>query len=221
MCGRFALSAKTGDIENLLPELKINAKLIARYNIAPSQNIYAIIQAEQTELTELRWGLIPSWAKDESIGNRIINARSETLTEKPAFRNLIKRKRCLVPASGYYEWRKISGGKHKQPYYIMAKNESVITFAALWDEWHSPNGQIIRSATLITSLATEEIAFIHHRMPVIIDKNFRESWLNKNLPLSEVMELLKKYENKKFEYYPVSIAVNNPAFDDIKCIEKA
>ncbi len=219
MCGRFALSAKTDEIEKLMPELKINAEIVGSYNIAPSQNIYAIIKTRQTELTEFRWGLIPSWAKDSSIGNRIINARAETITQKPAFKNLIKRKRCLVPATGYYEWRKTSTGGNKQPYFIKLKDEHIITFAALWDEWKSPQGNIIRSATLITCPASEEIAFIHDRMPVIIEDNLREIWLDPKTPLETVINILKPIDNNKLHYYTVTKAVNNPSFNNEKCIE--
>jgi putative SOS response-associated peptidase YedK len=220
MCGRFALSANSGNLEKLVPELKINTEIIGRYNIAPSQNIYALIKTGQTELTELRWGLIPSWAKDESIGNRIINARSETLSEKPAFRQLIKRKRCLIPATGYYEWRKIPGEKGKQPYFIKIKNKELITIAGLWDEWRSPDGKIIKSTTLITRPAAKDIEFIHDRMPAIIPENLRTKWLDADSSYEEISNMLKNKENNIFEYYPVSKAVNNPAYDDENLILK-
>lgn len=221
MCGRFALSANAGELEKLMPELKINVETITRYNIAPSQNIYAIINSEQTEFTELRWGLIPSWAKNETFGNRIINARSETLTQKPAFRNIIKHKRCLVPATGYYEWRKIPGEKRKQPYFIKLNDKALFTIAALWDEWIAPDGKKILSGTLITTAPTDSIAFIHNRMPLIINENNREAWLDKNTRLEEILKMLHPAQNINFEYYPVTLDVNNPAFNDIRCIQKA
>ncbi len=217
MCGRFALAAKTEDIEKLMPELKINNEIVGSYNIAPSRNIYAIIKSEQNKLTELRWGLIPSWAKDPSIGNRIINARAETITEKPAFRNLIKHRRCLIPATGYYEWRKTKGDKGKQPYFIKLKDERLITFAALWDEWAAPDGGIIRSTALITCPASDNITFIHDRMPVIIEKDFRNLWLERNTPLELILEKLKPTDNNKLQYYTVTKAVNNPSFDNEIC----
>ncbi len=220
MCGRFALSANAGNIEKLMPELRINTEIISRYNIAPSQNIYAIINNEQTELTELQWGLIPSWAKDESIGNKIINARRETLNEKPAFKQLIKRKRCLIPASGYYEWRKEGRGGNKQPYFIKVKNEGLITIAGLWDEWLSPTGDIVRTAALITRPALNTIEFIHDRMPAIINNYFRKQWLSPTTPPDEILKILNNIEKCELEYYTVSKAVNNPAYDDNSLIEK-
>jgi putative SOS response-associated peptidase YedK len=218
MCGRFALSANAGEIEKLVPGIDIEPEVLKRYNIAPSQVIYAIINREKLSLSELRWGLIPFWAKEESIGNKMINARCETITEKSSFKNLIKSKRCLIPASGYYEWRKVPGDKIKQPFYIKPKSNSLFSFAGLWDEWKSPAGEIVRTGTIITCPPCKSLEFIHNRMPVIISSNDREVWLNKESNAKDILDLLKAYPESEIDFYEVSRIVNNPSFDIEECI---
>jgi len=218
MCGRFALSANAGEIENLVPGIDIEYDVLRRYNIAPSQNIYAITNENPQKLSELRWGLVPFWSKDEKIGNKMINARSETLIEKPSFKNLIKKKRCIIPASGYFEWRNVPGEKTKQPHYIKPTNLSLFTFAGLWDEWKSEDGKILRSCTIITCQPSKSLEFIHNRMPVIITEQNRESWLDSNTSIDTILEMLTPYSDDNIDFYEVSRIVNNPSNDTEECI---
>lgn len=219
MCGRFALSAKTKDIENLVPDLKIKEEIKPRYNIAPSQNIAAVLNDGKKELTFLKWGLIPSWAKDSSIGNKMINARAETLQEKPSFKNSLKNRRCLIFADGFFEWKQIPGEKRKVPYFIKLKSGGPFTFAGLWDKWKDDAGNLIHSTTIITTEPNELMSAIHNRMPVILPADLREEWLSNNLSNTEILQsYLKPYDKEEMEAYEISGLVNNPAYDSEECI---
>lgn len=219
MCGRFALSATTKNIEKLLPSLKSLDAIYPRYNIAPTQFIATILNTSQNEISFLRWGLIPFWSKDKSIGNKMINARAETLIEKPSFRNLLKKKRCLIITDGFFEWKKIKGEKRKVPYFIKMKSGEVFTFAGLWDQWKSPDGDLISSATIITTKSNADIKSIHNRMPVILLPEERKLWLSEENDINLMQSLLKPYPEKELEAYEVSLAVNNPSFDDVSIIQ--
>lgn len=218
MCGRFALSAKTGEIENLLPEKKIAGNVVPRYNIAPSQQIAAIINSKPNEITQVRWGLIPFWAKNAAIGNSLINARAETLHEKSSFKMPIRKKRCLIPASGFYEWKAIAGEKRKIPHFIRMKSSDCFTFAGLWDSWKDSENNTIITATIITTVPNELMAAIHNRMPVIIPREQRNLWLSNHEDINEISKLLKPYPSEEMTVYPVSFRVNSPALDDMKCM---
>lgn len=222
MCGRFALSARTTDIEKLMPQLKkFSSDLLPRFNIAPSQKIAAVLNSSPNELSFLRWGLIPFWAKDLTIGNKLINARAETLLEKPSFKNALRKKRCVIPASGFYEWQKIDGTKLKQPYFIRLKNQDVFFFAGLWDVWKSPTNENIASATIITTQANDLMAPIHLRMPVILPSHFITAWLSEDqLAVKELCDGLNPYPSDKMTAHKVSTLVNSPANDLPELIEE-
>ncbi len=225
MCGRYALFASLDDILDLFElreEYFERPKYSPRYNIAPTQPVLAIIVSEQgaRHLTHLHWGLIPSWAKEPKIGNRMINARAETIREKPSFRRSFERRRCLILASGFYEWRR--EGTRKIPMFLRLKSGEVFGFAGLWDLWHSPQGDEVQSCTIITTEANELMKGIHDRMPVILPKEAERQWLDpqrKGDP--ELAALLVPYPPEEMEAYPVSSRVNSPQSEGPECIEPA
>ncbi|OGU17639.1 MAG: hypothetical protein A2X61_02200 [Ignavibacteria bacterium GWB2_35_12] len=223
MCGRFALSAKTKSIEKLLPSVKIPEDMKARYNIAPTQDVAVVLNDGNNELTSAKWGLIPFWAKDTSIGNKMINARAETLLEKPSFKNLFKHKRCVILADGFYEWQKQGGKARNVPYLIKMKTGEPFAFAGLWDNWtDKSSGEEIISTVIITTDPNELMMNIHNRMPVILSPDKIDLWLEDgNENLQELESLLKPYPADEMESYQVSFTVNNPSIDDISCIQPA
>lgn len=213
MCGRFALYA---DYEALLERFEIEeaaldqASYEENYNVAPSQQIVAVINdGERNRLGTLRWGLIPSWAKDEKIGYKMINARAETAAEKPSFRHAFKKKRCLIPANAFYEWKKGQDGK--TPMLIHLEGDELFAFAGLWESWESPEGEVVHSCTILTTQPNAVMADIHDRMPVILDKEAEKTWLDPNVQDPELLQkLIKPYEAEVLEVYEVSSAVNSP-----------
>lgn len=216
MCGRFALSAKTKDIEKLLPELKISQPTEPRYNIAPSQNILAaIVDGEQYSSKEFKWGLVPFWAKDSAIGNKMINARSETIAEKPSFRNAFNKRRCVIFTDGFYEWRR--SGKTKTPYFIHLKSGKPFAFAGLWERWDKES-EPLETATIVTTTPNELMKPIHNRMPVILDSDMMEKWMAP-MDKKELLALLQPFDSAQMEAYEVSTIVNNPANDVPDCIQ--
>ena len=217
MCGRFALTAKTGDIENLMPEVKVTIDLKPRYNVAPSQNIAAVLNSKPHEISLVKWGLIPSWAKDSSIGNKMINARAEGINEKPSFKYPFRKKRCLIFADSFYEWKPIPGDKRKQPYLIKMKSGKPFMFAGLWDSWNDNENGLINSSTIITTEPNELMSAIHNRMPVILSKEYYKLWLSNEASTETLLNLLKPYESEEMEAYPISLKINNPAYDDEDC----
>lgn len=219
MCGRFALDANAQAIQTEfnLSELP-DGVLSARYNIAPTQPVLVITNTVPHTITFQRWGLIPSWSKDPAIGSTLINARAETLEEKPSFRTAFKRRRCLIPASGFYEWGK-GEGKSKQPYYIYLKDKPVFAFAGLWESWHSPTGEDIQTCTIITTEPNDLIRPLHHRMAVILDPADYETWLAPDeLPPTLLKPLLTTYPDVYMAYHAVSTLVNNVRNDSPECI---
>lgn len=223
MCGRFALIASTAALveqfdlsPTALPE---PLPLFPRYNIAPTQPVAAVrlaLGTEERELTFFRWGLIPSWSKESNIGSRLINARSETVTEKASFRAAFKRRRCLIPASGFYEWQRL--GSKKQPVYIRSSEDAPLALAGLWETWHAADGSVIDSCTILTTEPNELMQPIHNRMPVIIDRPDYDLWLQPEPNPEAGLHLLRPYPASKLVAYPVSTAVNNPRNDDPHCI---
>jgi putative SOS response-associated peptidase YedK len=195
----------------------------ARFNIAPSQPIAVVRLAPgrpepQRELAWLRWGLIPSWAKDPAIGNRMINARSETAAEKPAYRAAMRRRRCLVAADGFYEWQRT--GKRKQPYFIHLRDDRPFAFAGLWESWEGPDHAAIESCTLLTTEPNELIRPIHNRMPVILGQDDYSRWLDPAAQDSrKLTPLLRPFPSDAMAAHPVSTLVNNPAHEDPQCVE--
>ncbi|SFS76941.1 SOS response-associated peptidase [Marininema halotolerans] len=219
MCGRFTLTAGLREIvERFQVEEHENQAHLPRYNIAPTQEVPVILMAEgQRKLTSMRWGLIPRWAKDPSIGNRLINARSESLTQKPAFRRSFQRYRCLVPADSFYEWKRVDGGK--QPIRIMLANEELFAFAGLWDRWDNERGESYQSFTIITTRANEKVKEVHERMPVILHLAEEAAWLDPDWGDPELLSpFLEPYEAEAMTLYPVSKAVNTPKNDQVDLI---
>jgi putative SOS response-associated peptidase YedK len=217
MCGRFALSAKTDDVEKLIPGLKSNIDIKPRYNIAPTQNISVIKNDGKKEISNLYWGLIPFWSKDPAIGQKMINARSETIFEKPAFKNPVRKKRCLIIASGFYEWEK--SGKQKIPHYIRMKSGKPFTFAGIWDSWKNADDVIINSASIITTAADDFLQRLHDRMPVFIPEKFRELWVSDSyIPDSDIRKMLGSYPENELEMYQVTTKMNSPLFESEECI---
>jgi putative SOS response-associated peptidase YedK len=189
-----------------------------RYNIAPTQTVIVVADDGTRHLTQMRWGLIPSWAKDPAIGNRMINARAETVATKPAFRVALRKRRCLIPADGFYEWHPI--GRRKQPIYISLKSREPFSFAGLWEAWTAPDGQEIKTCTIITCEANEVLKPIHDRMPVILTPEAETVWLDPTIQDPErLLPLLVPYPADEIEAYPVSTTVNNPAHDIPQCIQ--
>jgi len=214
MCGRFTLTVDPADLQEAFPETVFPPKYAPRFNVAPTQPILAIPNDGKNAADFFVWGLIPSWAKDPSIGNKLINARAETLAEKPSFRGGFKYKRCLILADGFYEWKVVPGSKTKIPHFIFLKSREPFAFAGLWDEWHSPDGGSLRSATIITTEPNELMATLHNRMPVILKKSDYAKWLD---PASQtpdkLQSLLKPFSSDKMSAHPVGTMVNSPGND--------
>ena len=208
MCGRYTL---TIDIKTIAEKFGVPASLETspRYNVAPTQEVVTIMRNGTSHLALLRWGLIPSWAKDESIGSRMINARAESLAEKASFKGLLRSKRCLVIADGFYEWRQENG--FKTPMYITLKNGEPFAFAGLWDQWKSPDGQQVRSCTIITTEPNDVLAPIHNRMPAILLPGAYEDWLNPDMRDEQALShWLAPYPAEEMTARAVSRQVNDP-----------
>ncbi len=220
MCGRFALATEKHILEMLYQlEIRPDFDLLPRYNIAPSQKVVACRlapEAPKRELVALKWGLIPFWADDPAIGSRMINARSETVASKPSFRDAFKKRRALVPISGFYEWKKEEGGK--QPYYICRRDAKPFSLAALWELWDK-GSEPVESCTIITTTANTLIAPLHERMPVIIGSQDYQCWLDPHSEAEALQELLQPYPPKELVSYPVSRLVNSPANEGPELIE--
>ena len=220
MCGRFTLTDPDADlaVQFSLPEIP---EMPPRYNIAPTQPVAAVRvspESAQREMAFLRWGLIPFWAQDLKIGARMINARSETAAEKPAFRAAFRRRRCLVVADGFYEWQKQNGTK--QPFYIHLRDAHPFALAGLWEHWEGPGGDVIESCTLLTTQPNELLKPLHNRMPVILHPRDYELWLDPEVQqVDSLKPLLQPYPPDTMDAYPVSRWVNSPGNDDPKCIE--
>lgn len=219
MCGRFTITLEPAFFQQELELGKIPSEWTPRYNTAPTQNIPVVRDPKTRDVDMFRWGLIPFWAKDESVGHKLINARSETLTEKPSFRNAFSKRRCLILADGFYEWQtSAQKGEQKVPYRFILKDEKPFTFAGLWESWRSSEGGEIQSCTIITCEANEIVGKIHNRMPVILDKANCWKWLEDGSD-DELNSLLKPYPPEGMETYPVSTRVNNPRGDDPRLIQ--
>jgi putative SOS response-associated peptidase YedK len=220
MCGRFTLTDPDADlaVQFNLPEIP---DLRPRYNIAPTQPVAAVrvpAKSSAREMVLLRWGLIPFWARDPKIGSQMINARSETVAEKPAFRAAFRRRRCLVVADGFYEWQKTDGTK--QPFYIRLRDARPFAFAGLWEHWKGPDDTAIESCTLLTTQPNDLLRAVHNRMPVILQPRDYDLWLDPEIEKPELLRpLLLPYPPEKMDAYPVSRYVNSPNNDDPSCVE--
>ena len=210
MCGRYTLRSNLKQLAGLFHVGDVHLPLFGpRYNIAPSQDVLAVRQPDGREFVELKWGLVPSWAKDSKIGYRMINARCESIAEKPSFRSALKKRRCPIPADGFYEWKKI-GAKTKQPYYVHLKEDQPFAFAGLWEHWKR-DGEIIESCTIITTEANELMKPLHDRMPVILPAESYDEWLDPdNQEMEDLPKLLKPYPPEEMDAYPISTYVNSP-----------
>ena len=219
MCGRFTLTVDPGQLQEAFPWVDFPEIIPNRYNIAPTQPVGVVPNDGENRMAFYNWGLIPFWAKDPKIGNRMINARSETLAEKPSFRGSFKYKRCLVLADGFYEWRKQTGSKSKIPHYIHMKDGAPFAFAGLWDAWHSDDGSEIRTFTIITTEPNQLLQEIHNRMPVILPPETYHEWLQEgeNDP-TLLQSFLKPYPSEEMETFPVSRTVNSPQNDSPECV---
>jgi putative SOS response-associated peptidase YedK len=218
MCGRFTLDPTTKLYERF--DISNRLEIKARYNIAPTQDVPVIVRNSPNRIVMMRWGLIPHWAKDESIGYKMINARAETITEKPSFKTLLPSKRCIVPASGYYEWQKTEGNG-KQPFYIHDADDAYLPFAGLYTTWKNPEGRELYSFTIITTAPTVNLQAIRDRMPVILEPEAEDMWLNPDVTdPGALTPLLHPYAVKVLDFYPVSKAVNRAGFDSSMLIQK-
>ena len=191
-----------------------------RYNIAPTQNVSVVLSESPSQLSVAQWGLIPSWAKDPSIGAKMINARAETLPEKPSFRTAFKKRRCLVLADGFYEWRKEADGKTKTPLLIRLTDGEPFAFAGLYEFWKSPEGQNIRTCTIVTCEPNELMKPIHNRMPVILPRELESDWLEAGTPAPALMSMLMPYPPEGMQSYAVSRLVNSPTNDNPMVMQK-
>ena len=219
MCGRFTQSSSLDEIAAALEVAKMVAdKSRPRYNIAPTQDVAAVRETSgEREMRVLKWGLVPAWAKDVEIGSRLINARAETVTEKPSFREAFKRRRCLIPSDGFYEWKR--EGTRKQPYYFRMKDERPFAFAVLWERWEGKGQMVIESCTILTTAANEVLAPVHDRMPVIIAPENYEPWLDmRQSATDQLLPLLRPYPAAEMTSFPVSVAVNNPRSEGAELI---
>jgi putative SOS response-associated peptidase YedK len=217
MCGRYTLVAAPEAIQQAFDLESVPSGLTPRYNIAPTQPIPVITNQSPRALTFVTWGLIPSWAKDASMAAQLINARAETLAEKPSFRSAYKYRRCLVPADGFYEWMK--DGKAKRPQYIYRRDRALFAFAGLWERWNSPDGSEVLSATIITTEPNATIAPLHHRMAVILDPSDYKIWLDPNADSAVLQTLLRPAPDDMLTLHEVSPAVNNARHDSPDMIE--
>ncbi len=219
MCGRYTLHHTPQQVEMRFDVQQVLAVPQERYNIAPSQPIPVVLEPSGSRMLDaFRWGLIPSWAKDAAIGNKLINARAETLAEKPSFRNALSRRRCLIPGDGFYEWKKEAD--KRQPMHIRRQDGELFAFAGLWEEWRQADGTPLRTCTIITVAPNALMADIHDRMPAMLRPDAEAQWLDmsqRNVP--DLLGLLQPYEAAWMTAFPVSRRVNTPTSDDPACLE--
>ena len=221
MCGRFTLTSSPEELARRFG-LDDAAELVPRYNIAPGQDVLVVrVDADGRRRADgLRWGLVPPWAPDPSVGSRMINARVETAATRPAFRDALRERRCLVPADGFYEWA--DRGGFKQPYYIQTGDAALFAFAGLWERWRDPDGALLESCTLLTTDSAQALRDLHHRMPVVLAPDAYAEWLDP--ALCEPLSLLDRAHDATpgvFQFHPVSTRVNGADLDDPRCIEVA
>lgn len=221
MCGRFALVTEKKILDMLYDlELRTGFELRPRYNIAPSQQVLTVRLSPEDgnrEYSEMKWGLVPSWADDPAIGSRMINARAETAAEKPSFRSAYKKRRLLIPASGFFEWKKEAEGK--QPYYIYSTDHQLFSFAGLWERWEK-GASPLESFTILTTGPNSLLADLHNRMPVIIGKEDYSFWLDPATEPADLQKLLQPYPSDQLSFHPVSPLVNKPVNDGPELLEE-
>lgn len=226
MCGRTTSTIPRDTLARVLEVDEVEApELPISWNVAPTQPVYAVAVSSggARRLRAMRWGLVPSWAKDPRVGSRLINARSETLTKKPAFRPLLRARRALVPVTGFYEWRRPQPGEAagKQPFYFHSADDEPLVLAGLWDLWRDAEGAALRTCTIITTAANRTMAPVHHRMPVVVDRRDWQEWLRPEpLRPGRLEELLVPAPEGVLDAYPVSTAVNKASNDGPQLLEK-
>ncbi len=221
MCGRFSLTADADTLQAVFNLETAPVSCGPRYNIAPTQPVAVVLNREGSRRPDaFRWGLVPAWAKDKSIGNKMINARAETVAQKPSFKRPLQKQRCLILADGFFEWQKIPGGK--LPVYVHLKDRRPFALAGLWECWTSPAGEIIHSCAIITTTPNALLLPVHNRMPVILPAPAIETWL---APVEQspatLLPLLQPFPAEEMAFYPVSRVVNSPANDVAACIRPA
>ncbi|MCF8302827.1 MAG: SOS response-associated peptidase [Bacteroidales bacterium] len=216
MCGRFSLTVNESELNERFGTYGGDSPYVARYNCAPTQQLPVITNTEPEKLNFFRWGLIPFWAKDKRIGNKLINARAETLDKKGSFKHPFRRKRCLVPSDGFYEWKR---NKEKIPHRIIHKGNNLFSMAGIWDSWKDESGATIHTFSIITTQANDLVKSLHDRMPVILSPDHEKAWLELN-NTEDLKSLLVPYPSDNLEAYPVSKAVNSPYNDSPEIIER-
>jgi len=219
MCGRYKLSRRKQVVEEYFDSVSDQPDWSPRFNVAPTQSVPVIRQHPKEpvrQLSLMRWGLIPSWSKDPSGAARMINARAETASAKPAFRDAMKSRRCLIPADGFYEWKR--DGKTKQPYCFEINEGELFGFAGIWDQWKGPSGEWVKTCSILTTTPNAVTTAVHDRMPVILDPDSYDLWLDPGMThVDAATDLLKPYDAGVMRCYPISIRINHVANDDEEC----
>lgn len=218
MCGRYSLVQTKEKISSRFG-VKFTENFKPRYNVAPTQEVPVITNTNPTEISFFKWGLIPNWALNELPASNLINARGETVLSKPPFKQIIRGRRCLILADGFYEWKK--EGRNKVPHRITLCSDEIFSFAGLWDSWETPEGEIINSFSIITTEANSAMKEIHDRMPVILTRENEERWIQKLLSDKDIIDLLKPIAPEKISFYKVHKAVNSSQYDTPECIQIA
>jgi putative SOS response-associated peptidase YedK len=213
MCGRFGQTATPAELAAAFDaQWRCPEPALPRFNISPTQHVPVLLLEEGRRVLDMfRWGLIPGWAKDASIGQKMINARAETVAEKPAYRAALARRRCLIPAAGFYEWKKV--GKVKVPHWIHPAGGAPLAFAGLWEVWRPKDAEPVQSFTILTTTPSADVAGLHDRMPVILDGAGREAWLSAGTSVDDLTALLRPAPDGFLRAHPVSTAVNRPVYD--------
>ncbi len=217
MCGRYTLTFYPERLAERFDAQLAFDEFFPRYNVSPTQYLPVIRNTGERRIELLRWGLIPGWAKDTSIGNRLINARAETVAEKPSFRSAFRKRRCLVLSDGFYEWKKESTGK--TPVRITLTSGEPFAFAGLWESWNDPDGETIESFAIVTTTPNELISTVHHRMPVVLRREDEGIWLDNEAGPETWQSVLRPYPSELMTIYPVSRGVNSPRVDNPTLIE--
>ena len=220
MCGRYTFSdAEASKLGDRFDFLDAGIALGPRYNVAPTQDAPVVVRDDVRRLEMMRWGLVPSWAKTPDIGARMINARCESVAEKPSFKHPLRRRRCLAIADGFYEWAKVPGRRGKTPMRFVLNDGSHFAFAGLWDSWHGPDGRELRTFTIITTEANELVRPVHNRMPVVLLPEQEDLWVDPSVSDPAVLlPLLRPHPPERMESYEVSAMVNSPSNDRPECI---
>lgn len=220
MCGRFTRNREMFELERRFGLKSQERTLARRFNLAPGQQVEVIVSKSTLKLTPMQWGLIPHWSKDPKTGFKAINARAETLTQKPSFKGPLKNRRCLIPADGFYEWQSLGKGRPKTPFYYTLSTGGLFGLAGLWDQWQGPEGEILETFTIITTEANPLVAKVHPRMPVILPRHLEREWLDPNQRDSDyLVSFLQPYPEAKIKVHPVSGLVNSVKNDSPACIE--